>query len=46
MTGFENMKSFPCVLGAIDGTHIQIKTRPSDCHPSAYLNRKRDYSVK
>lgn len=40
---FESVCGFPDVVGAIDGTHIQIKA-PS-AHPERYYNRKGDYSI-
>lgn len=45
MQGFEKIKGFPRVLGAVDGCHIQIKAPQEKYHPLSYLNRKRDYSV-
>ena len=45
MEGFEQMKGFPRVIGAVDGCHIQIKTPQDAYHPMSYLNRKKDYSV-
>lgn len=43
MRTFEQLKGFPGVLGAIDGTHIAI-TPPSQ-HESDYVNRKGFHSV-
>jgi len=43
--GFQDMKSFPRALGAVDGCHIQIKTPNRQENPAAYLNRKKDYSI-
>lgn len=40
--GFQK-KNFPGVLGAIDGSHIEI-TAPKD-HPASYINRKGFHSV-
>nr|XP_034322433.1 protein ALP1-like [Crassostrea gigas] len=45
MQGFEKIKGFPRVLGAVDGCHIQIKAPQEKYHPVSYLNRKRDYPV-
>lgn len=45
MQGFEKIKGFPRVLGAVDGCHIEIKAPQEKYHPLSYLNRKRDYSV-
>ncbi|XP_025162263.1 uncharacterized protein LOC112590332 isoform X2 [Harpegnathos saltator] len=39
-TGFEVISSFPKVIGAIDGTHINIPS--PHIHPEAYVNRKGD----
>ncbi|XP_062599737.1 putative nuclease HARBI1 [Saccostrea cucullata] len=36
--GFKDLKNFPGVIGAIDGSHIPIKT-PTHC-PENYVNRK------
>jgi hypothetical protein len=41
--GFMNLKRFPGVLGAIDGSHIPIKT-PVVC-PKNYINRKSFTSI-
>lgn len=41
--GFMNLKGFPGVLGAIDGSHIPIKT-PVVC-PENYINRKSFASI-
>ena len=41
---FENMKGFPGVVGAIDGTHIPIKV-PIE-NPNDYVNRKFFHSVQ
>ncbi|PJE77616.1 hypothetical protein CI610_03459 [invertebrate metagenome] len=41
---FEQKKGFPDVVGAIDGTHIRIKS-PTSEHAADYLNRKRYHSV-
>lgn len=40
---FDNLGSFPQVIGAVDGCHIPIK-RPKD-NANAYYNRKRFHSV-
>ncbi|XP_061194770.1 putative nuclease HARBI1 [Saccostrea echinata] len=41
--GFKDLKNFPAVIGAIDGSHIPIKT-PNHC-PENYINRKSFPSV-
>lgn len=43
MDGFEAMRGFPGVIGAIDGSHIPIKA-PQIC-PENYVNRKGFYSI-
>ncbi|KAK3103481.1 hypothetical protein FSP39_019561 [Pinctada imbricata] len=40
---FKRMAGFPGVIGAIDGTHINIP-KPVE-HSAAYLNRKKAYSL-
>lgn len=40
---FQDKRGFPDVLGAIDSTHIQIRS-PSD-HPQDYVNRKGYHSI-
>ena len=40
MEGFEQMKGFPRVIGAVDGCHIQIKTPQDAYHPMSYLKKK------
>lgn len=40
---FEEKAGFPAVLGAIDGTHIQI--HPPDKHSQSYGNRKSYHSL-
>lgn len=42
--GFESMSTFPKVIGAIDGTHINIPA-PKD-HPESYVNRKGHHSIQ
>ena len=39
MQGFHNIANFPNVVGALDGTHIRIKTPSIDEH--FYVNRKK-----
>ncbi len=39
MRGFEEMKGFPGIIGAIDGTHIPIKCPSGD--KDSYFNRKK-----
>ena len=41
--GFENIKGFPDVLGAIDGSHIPIKPPSQD--RDSYINRKKFSSL-
>lgn len=41
--GFENISTFPQVVGALDGTHIRIAA-PND-NPNSYYNREKNYSV-
>jgi hypothetical protein len=43
MQGFHNIANFPNVVGAIDGTHIRIKTPSIDEH--FYVNRKNYHSI-
>lgn len=42
--GFEATSGFPKVIGAIDGTHINI-IAPKNC-PEAYINRKGHHSIQ
>ena len=39
MGGFHEISGFPNDIGAIDGTHIRIKSAPNDEH--LFLNRKK-----
>lgn len=39
MMAFERVSAFPGVIGAIDGTHVKIRS-PQDDHHQAYINRK------
>lgn len=41
--GFYRKNGFPCVVGAIDGSHIPI--RAPERHPEDYVNRKSWHSV-
>ncbi|XP_066590599.1 putative nuclease HARBI1 [Prorops nasuta] len=41
--GFENNSGFPKIIGAIDGTHINIPAPKN--YPEAYINRKGHYSI-
>lgn len=41
---FQRRNGFPGIVGAIDGTHIQIKA-PRD-HPQSYVNRKHYHSLQ
>lgn len=43
MASFERIKGIPCVLGAIDGTHIKIKAPRQN--KEVYFNRKKYYSL-
>ncbi|XP_012528095.1 putative nuclease HARBI1 [Monomorium pharaonis] len=42
--GFENTSGFPKVIGAIDGTHINIPAPRKD--PECYINRKGHHSIQ
>lgn len=39
MIAFERVSAFPRVIGAIDGTHVEIRS-PRDDNHQAYINRK------
>jgi len=39
MIAFERVSAFPGVIGAIDGTHVEIRSPKDDDH-QAYINRK------
>lgn len=41
---FNRRNGFPGIIGAVDGTHIQIKA-PSN-HPQSYVNRKHFHSLQ
>lgn len=43
-TGFEVSSGFPKVIGAIDGTHINIQA--PRIQPASYVNRKGHYSIQ
>ncbi|XP_047124185.1 putative nuclease HARBI1 [Hydra vulgaris] len=43
MKQFEDMSSFPLVVGAVDGCHIRIK--PPKKNPENYINRKDYHSI-
>ena len=43
MGGFHEISGFPNDIGAIDGTHIRIKSPPNDEH--LFLNRKNYHSI-
>lgn len=43
-TGFEVASSFPKVIGAIDGTHINIPAPHNE--PASYVNRKGHHSIQ
>jgi len=42
--GFESMSTFPKVIGAIDGTHINIPVPKH--YPESYVNRKGHHSIQ
>lgn len=42
--GFKNTSGFPKVIGAIDGTHINIPSPRKN--PECYVNRKGHYSIQ
>lgn len=42
--GFEAVSGFPKVIGAIDGTHVNIPA-PTD-YPGSYVNRKGHHSIQ
>lgn len=42
--GFESTSTFPKVIGAIDGTHINIPAPKH--HPESYINRKGHHSIQ
>lgn len=42
--GFSSTSSFPGVIGAIDGTHINIRAPHQD--PETYVNRKGHHSIQ
>ncbi|XP_060064932.1 putative nuclease HARBI1 [Ylistrum balloti] len=41
---FSKRNGFPGILGALDGTHIQIKAPQQ--HPQSYINRKNYHSIQ
>lgn len=41
--GFAASNGFPGVIGAIDGTHINI--RAPHINPESYINRKKQHSI-
>lgn len=43
-TGFENTSGFPKIIGAVDGTHINIPTPKK--YPECYVNRKGHHSIQ
>lgn len=43
MKGFAATSAFPGVIGAIDGTHINI--RAPHVNPECYVNRKKHHSM-
>lgn len=42
--GFENTSGFPKIIGAIDGTHINIPA--PNKYPESYVNRKGHHSIQ
>ena len=42
--GFQLMRGFENVIGAVDGTHIILNEKPSNS-PELYFNRKKCYSI-
>lgn len=45
MAAFERNSAFPGVIGAIDGTHVEIRKPHDDVH-QAYVNRKGYASIQ
>lgn len=43
-TGFEAISGFPKIIGAIDGTHINIQA--PRVQPASYVNRKGHHSIQ
>ena len=43
MTEFAAISAFPKIIGAIDGTHINIKA--PHVNPESYVNRKKHHSI-
>ncbi|CAH1770693.1 853_t:CDS:2, partial [Entrophospora sp. SA101] len=43
--GFQQIGGFPNVIGAIDGTHINLTNAPSK-DPEVFFNRKKRYSIQ
>lgn len=43
-TGFATISTFPRVIDAIDGTHINIKA--PQVNPECYINRKGQHSIQ
>jgi hypothetical protein len=43
MQGFYDIANFPNIVGAIDGTHVRIKSPSTDEH--LYVNRKNYHSI-
>ena len=43
MQGFYDIANFPNIVGAIDGTHVRIKSPSTDVH--LYVNRKNYHSI-
>nr|CAG8635682.1 14393_t:CDS:2 [Entrophospora candida] len=45
LDGFQQIGGFPNVIGAIDGTHINLTNAPSK-DPEVFFNRKKRYSIQ
>ena len=42
---YDYSNGFPCVLGAIDGTHVPMNAPPAPSNEAAFLNRKFYHSI-
>ncbi|CAG8677124.1 12828_t:CDS:1, partial [Dentiscutata heterogama] len=43
--GFEEMHGFPNVIGALDGSHMNLLEAPSKLNKDVYITRKRRYAI-
>jgi hypothetical protein len=43
--GFEEKQGFPNVIGALDGTHVNLFEAPSKLNKDIYFTRKRRYAI-